>query len=213
MWLNSFPYRLNDLIDANSPGWDLQEAAVVANSGQVLGTGTRFGQTLAYIATPYIPGGQGALTVNCSVVASNLVATAPLPTVHFEVSRPLTGQSLGSFDVAPDVDGLYHLDLNVRGLLSIRASSSHWLAKRLNDVVVSDVGTVGGDFILVNGDLTGDNRVDAVDEAAMYELLGYYDIALDSEQWANNADLDGDGWVTLADLQIIQDNMGSVGDS
>jgi len=102
--------------------------------------------------------------------------------------------------VALTQDGLYSLPLSP-GVYSISISVSHWL-RRVASVDTRQGNTIA-DFILTNGDIQKDNRIDLLD-------LNVILVTFSSKSPAS--DLNGDSLVDLFDLNIVLANFGLVGD-
>ncbi|HRF58952.1 MAG TPA: S8 family serine peptidase [Fimbriimonadaceae bacterium] len=207
IWYNFEPIDLNDLVDpsSGSGNWVLYDAVKLTENAQIVGTGLLDGVRTAFLATPFEDSGQAGLTVNCSVILTNSAVAADTP-VTFEVTRAGTGQFVGSYTATRDPDtGRYHLlgTSGLRGQYSIRARAEHWLAKRCPEVYVSDFGTEGADFILVNGDIDGNNLIDSDDFDLLVANFGTA---------GPTGDLDGSGLVESDDFDILVENFGRSGD-
>ncbi|MBW7928262.1 MAG: hypothetical protein H3C58_09295, partial [Fimbriimonadaceae bacterium] len=64
-------------------------------------------------------------------------------------------------------------------------------------------------WTLVNGDVNGDNSVNAMDFLA---LRGAFGSSTGDAAWNPYADLNGDGSVGISDFQILRANFGRSGD-
>ncbi|MCW5933581.1 MAG: dockerin type I repeat-containing protein [Fimbriimonadia bacterium] len=133
--------------------------------------------------------------------------------IQVEFRDPWLGEVIERYTLpmfAPDTEGRVSLPLystlpDTTCQLYIRPYRS-WLGKR-----VSVDWERGGSLLIVlrNGDVNGDNVVDALDLAIALEQISASDSASETV-WS--ADVNLDGVVDESDLAIIAENLGSEGD-
>jgi Tol biopolymer transport system component len=138
--------------------------------------------------------------VSGTVAFQDLGASAAPPSA-VAVSVKWHGTPFGTYDVGLAPDGSYGLLLPA-GALTLSVKHTHWLRQT---VPADNIGgpADGVDFSLVNGDCFDDNVVDLRDLAQVLLRLGKQDPM---------TDLDEDGVVNPADLEIVLRNFGLVGD-
>ncbi len=218
-WVNNIPIDLNTRVDPGSPNWVLALASDVNDYGEILGYGYHNGNGRAFLATPFGSGGQTGLTVNCSVILSDFVGAAESVPISVDLYRTMDGSHYGPYTVYRDPGtGLYPMQINLRGQFDVVAKGPHWLASRAQNVVISNLGATGANFVLINGDIDQDNAVTVFDYGV---LSDYFDKASGDEDWTTvgpngfapkDADVDGDEAVTVFDYGIISDNFDRTGD-
>lgn len=108
-----------------------------------------------------------------------------------------------------DGAGKFTRSIPYTGSMDVRIKASHWLAKRLPSISVHPVNGAEIAVSLVNGDVNGDNSVNATD---FILLRAAYGSTASSTNWNANADLDGNGSVNLQDFLILRKNFGRTGD-
>ena len=101
-------------------------------------------------------------------------------------------------------DGVYELTVSAPGFLSYRQqievkADAVSLELRTGDLLVNLEAAHPG--VMLSGDATGDGVIDSTDAAAIVDVL-------ESSAYESSCDMDGDGSVTLADLQIAAANIG-----
>lgn len=101
--------------------------------------------------------------------------------------------ALGDFQALTPLTGGY--DLLVK--------ADHWLRRAVPNVTISPPGIEGLNFVLLNGDINGDNSINSDD----FDLL-----VQDFGTTGPTADLDGNGWVDSDDFDILVLNFGGEGD-
>ncbi len=89
------------------------------------------------------------------------------------------------------------------GTYTVRAKASHWLSQAVGAVKVTSTGVDGLSFVLINGDVDGDNLVSIFDYAILSDA---FDTREGDANFVLSADLDGDGWVTVWDYSILSQN-------
>jgi hypothetical protein len=110
------------------------------------------------------------------------------------------------------LDSVGHFTCNFHlapGTYDMTAKASHWLRRKIGTVTITPAGVSGLQFSLINGDVDGDNAVDAEDLAALNAASGSMQ---GSRNWNPNADLNGDGLVSRKDLTILVAHFGEQGD-
>ncbi len=89
------------------------------------------------------------------------------------------------------------------GTYQVRAKVSHWLSQVIGPVTVAANGANNLAFVLMNGDVDGDNIVSIFDYAVLSDA---FDTRDGDPGFLPSADLDGDGWVTVWDYSILSQN-------
>lgn len=79
------------------------------------------------------------------------------------------------------------------------------LRKKLEAVTLG----AGRNFVLINGDVNGDDTVNIADFLALRAAFGSSPA---SANWNRNADLNGDGSVNVSDFLILRAGFGKSGD-
>jgi hypothetical protein len=87
--------------------------------------------------------------------------------------------------------------------------TSHWLKKKVSNVVINGVGTDNVNVTLRNGDILPDNSVDLLD---YFGLSDSYNLALGDAGFNPMADLNGDDSVDLIDYFVLSDQYNTSGD-
>lgn len=108
-----------------------------------------------------------------------------------------------------DANGYVTVSPTSRGQHKVRVKASHWLAKKLDPVWLTDTGVYHLVFDLINGDVDGDNEVGGSD---LSEVSGAFLSADGDPNFNPMADLDGDGEVGSSDLSILSTNFLLAGD-
>lgn len=108
-----------------------------------------------------------------------------------------------------DASGNFQFTLPNQGTYSVVAQGRHWLGKKLTPVTVGAAGASGLNFILVNGDIDGDNEVGIGDYSQLSEA--YLSTYL-APTWNEDADLNGDEEVDIGDYSVLAANYGILGD-
>jgi Tol biopolymer transport system component len=137
----------------------------------------------------------------CGLVAFQGLDATATPPVSAAVSVTWHGTVFGTYDADLAPDGSYSLLLPA-GALTLSVRHTHWLRQTV-DADNSGGPVDGVDFTLVNGDCYDDNAVDLRDLA---QVLVYFGVPHPL------ADLDEDGLVGPADLDIVLRNFGEIGD-
>jgi Tol biopolymer transport system component len=138
--------------------------------------------------------------VSGRVAFQDLDASAT-PHAFVEARVTWNGEFWGKCEAELSPEGCYSISLPC-GLLTLSIKCTHWLRQTLP--VDTTEGPVSGvDFSLVNGDALADNAVDLRDLARVLFRLGTSD---------PSADLDEDGCVGFADLEIVYRNFGTIGE-
>lgn len=94
------------------------------------------------------------------------------------------------------------------GTYDVRFKVDHWLAKKLDNVILNPGGNVG-EVALVNGDVDNDNEIGPGDFGLLSSAFG--SVSGDSS-FLPEADLDGDGEVGPSDFGILSAHFGLAGD-
>lgn len=132
--------------------------------------------------------------------------------------RDTNGTVLETLNAVLDADGNFETNTTKRGTLDIVVKASHWLAKKLPNVEMTDFGSYGLAWSLVNGDIDGDNIVSLLD----YDKFStYFDKSSSDSDWntpdgdgvrPSDTDLDGDQFVSLLDYDLFSDHYDEMGD-
>ncbi len=146
-------------------------------------------------------------TVGGTITLGDFVAPVGGMTVPVEI-RPVGSMEPREVHlVALDDRGEYALQTALWGTFDVSAKGSHWLRQTVTGVPLT--GDVRVDFVLVNGDIDGDNELSLGDLSALVAAFG----AVPGERaWNPNADLDGDEEVGLSDFGILVRHFGMTGD-
>lgn len=146
-------------------------------------------------------------TVRGTVTLSNLDANVQGVPIELQVRFPGTSLPLEHANVQLSASGGFaYLSTTPHGTYDIAVKGTHWLRKTLRGVQIAETNL---HWILVNGDVDGDNEV-AIGDVAL--LSGVFGAELGDPQWDERADLNGDLAVDIGDLAILSDNFGLVGD-
>lgn len=158
----------------------------------------------------------------------HVVLWEPVPTPVFSISGQLTlGDFVGDITKIPiSVDlrkqggervlstinlqknGRFALnDLSI-GTYEVFFKADHWLGKTFKNLLVF-ANVTGLKAALFNGDADNNNTVNAQDAALVKKASGSRPSA---KKWNPNADLNGDNKINRLDAQILQKNLGQVGD-
>lgn len=108
-------------------------------------------------------------------------------------------------DLSPD--GTYRLTAPPGSLL-VSLKPTHWLRHTLG-VETSGGDSTGVNFVLVNGDVDGDNEVSIGDYAQLSVSFG---ASLGDPTYLPAADLDEDGTIDIGDFAILSSTFGTIGD-
>jgi hypothetical protein len=108
-------------------------------------------------------------------------------------------------------DGSFEVDVPQPDTYDVWVKASHWVARRITGIVV-DGSTNIGTVVLRNGDIDGNNKVNAQDQILLRNAYGSIRGPTPSPNWNPNADLNGDLRVNSADLIVLRNNYGAVGD-
>lgn len=135
------------------------------------------------------------------------VAGAPPLAATFDYVHATTGETLGSIPVGIPDNGAFEVPAPTENMV-VKVQAGTWLRRGLvADTRSADVA--GLNFVLLNGDVDGDNEVGSSDLSVVSSAF------LSSSGDANfvvNADLDRDGEVGSADLSILSSNFLLSGD-
>lgn len=150
--------------------------------------------------------GEGTL-ISGSVDLSGFTGPAPTPSVTFELV-PVGGGGAITIDGVPlGPGGSFSFAAAGSGAFEVYAKASTFLRRKLQHPIQLGGGSVSGlEFVLINGDVDGSNRIDLDDFlilAAVYESQPLLD---------PRADLNGDGAVDLEDYIILAANYEVTGD-
>lgn len=97
--------------------------------------------------------------------------------------------------------GNYTAPIGFVGSMEVSAKTSHWLRDRIGPFnIPTPAGASGRNFILINGDITGDNVINLDD---FLEMAATYEVSPPSNP---AADLNEDGLVNLDDFLILAAN-------
>lgn len=117
--------------------------------------------------------------------------------------------TLQTITFTPAGDGTFSFPAPAPGTYDMAFKASHWLRKKVANVVVTGSGASGLTPSLVNGDVNGDNVVSLGDLGLLRSSYGF---STGDANFNPNADLNGNGSVTLADLGILRSHFSQSGD-
>jgi hypothetical protein len=146
-------------------------------------------------------------TISGTVTFGDYTATPPTSvTLNFRL--PGAATPFKSMTVSLDAGGNFTAQNVPAEAYSVYIQTGTWLRRTLAlDLSTSDV--TNADFLLVNGDVNGDNRIDDADLRLLSAAIGSNPL---SPNWNPNADLNGDGIVNGNDLAILYKNLHRIGD-
>ena len=178
-------------------------------------------QTLGTLSSPEsvtVTATAGAVTVNQNlsitvptisgkVTFSDFLGPKPATvTLYFRNSGAST--PFGSMTVAVDSSGNYLAQNVPTSAYTVYVQTGTWLRKaNVVDLTTNDALTTN--FVLINGDIDGNNRVDTSDLRLLSKANGS---TSSSKNWNPKADLNGDGKVDSKDYAILYKNMRRIGD-
>lgn len=142
------------------------------------------------------------------VILSDFVGDVSLQTATLTFSpTDNSGDYVKVVTLGPSGEYSFNADMGP-GSYSVKAKSSHWLAKSAGVVAIGSVNT-GLSFVLTNGDCDDDNEVGIGD----YSILSAaYNTSLGDPGFVPAADLNGDDSVDIGDYAILSANYGLSGD-
>lgn len=200
----AFVWNKNDgMIDLGSLGGVKSYAGDINSSNQVVGT---FFDSQGYdhIAL-WEPVTKPTFNITGKVTLSNFDGNNSSIPVMVEVRRK--GSNTITSTVALQSDGSYSLTGINNGFYDIAFKASHWLQRTVNNVGVYEDTSLN--VVLINGDVDGNNVIDAQDQDLLKKANGS---TPDSRKWNPNADLNGDNKVNRLDKEILRENLGQSGD-
>lgn len=120
---------------------------------------------------------------------------------EIELRNVVSGQTELFTIVWLDSAGYYSIDAPFAGEYYLYVKVNNWLSRGIRLSLGTNYSNLN--FTLPNGDVSRNDMIDDEDLTLGLLSYGWFD-------W--NADLDGDGWVTDADLTLIIVNFGQVGE-
>lgn len=171
-----------------------------------VGTGTA-------TVTAGLPTGQtasGNITVASGTTVSGTIslngrASLVGEELTIQVRQAGTSTVLASYNVVIASGNAYSFVTSLSGTHDLSAKFRTSLRKKLAGVALG----AGRDFVLINGDVNGDDTVNIADFLALRAAFGSSPA---SANWNRNADLNGDGSVNVSDFLILRAGFGKSGD-
>lgn len=171
-----------------------------------------FAQWLAYIR-PNTETGTGVVTthdLSGRFTFSGLASGVPVPSsVTVEYRDPGTARLVSRHSVLLASNGDYVIMGGPIGQFDVTVKHGRWLRRTISVDTRRQQLTTGANFVLVNGDINGDNSVNATDFLMLRAAFGS---SPGAGNWNANADLNGDGSVNLQDFLILRGSFGRSGD-
>lgn len=131
----------------------------------------------------------------------------PTRPIEVRFREPGTTTTFETLEITPGPDGGFALPAPRETAFDVAVKASHWLRQTARwDPSVPERNL---NFLLVNGDVNGDNTVNIADFLGLRSAFGS---ARGSATWNPMADLNEDGSVGIADFLILRRNLGSSGD-
>lgn len=122
-----------------------------------------------------------------------------MPELSYELRNVGATTPLEQGTLRLNVNGTYSLISALRGNFDLAFKGPTWL-REVKTINVTSGQLNGVDFVLINGDVNGDNEVNLSD----YDIYSpAYDTIVGDANWDQRADLDGDGAVTLLDYDLF----------
>lgn len=152
------------------------------------------------------------LAISGNVTLQDWGASPNGQAVQIQVRNVGSTTALQTQTVFLDGSGAYSFNLGSginAGTYDFTAKGTHWLRKLRGSVTVTSSGATGVNFVLVNGDVDGDNEVAIGDYSLLSSSFG---LSLGDAGYNAMADLDGDDEVTIGDYAILSTNFGMTGD-
>lgn len=122
-------------------------------------------------------------------------------TVRQSGSSQLVNQVLCLFQPS----GVLYADIGYLGTFDFTVKAAHWRSATVKNNVITKSGMAFANTALINGDVNGDDKIDAVDTALVDAAMGS---KAGDANWNANADLNGDGVVNSLDRAIVVKNQG-----
>ncbi|MBS1704881.1 MAG: hypothetical protein JST40_03330 [Armatimonadetes bacterium] len=147
-------------------------------------------------------------------VSGNVGLSQWLPEQYPSADFRLTPTSGGNSIEVPNVElgpfGAFAFVTQARGQFECSAKSSHWLRQMLTvPITITDNGSGGNVFALLNGDVDEDNGITVFDYFVLSEAFGSFS---GDTNFVENADLDGDDEITIFDYLVLSENFDRFGD-
>lgn len=135
-------------------------------------------------------------------VQDSVVPNSPRP-ITFEWRDPSTDAVVLTWTAETDALNRAMIPTPAPGTYDLRIKGSHWLAKRIQNVVVGASDIPNLSVSLINGDCDGDNLT-TTDDYLVFSLA--FDTVEGDPAFNPNADLDESGAVTTDDYLIFSQN-------
>lgn len=189
--------------------WQLTEARGVSDDGTVIvGTGrNQVNEQRVWRATIVNPNQR---QIAGSVTFLDLLPSAIQPnSVEMQLLPSGSTTPIWEGSVSLGAGGAFSFTAIVTpGLYNLTAKGTHWLRKKI--AINTSPGNVSGvNFMLINGDIDGDNEVSISDYAILSSAYGSQQ---GDPNWVANSDLDGDLEIGISDYAILSANFGLSGD-
>lgn len=171
---------------------------------RVFGAGTNdvqmFNLQIQVLANPTITG---------SVALSDFAGTLSNIPLTFEIRDVGGNTPLETHVIFAQANGNYSFQTALTGNRDLLVKGPTWLRARRSNVNIHPTnGASGQAFVLVNGDVNGDNVVNVSDFLLLRNAFGSNS---SSPNWNANADLNKDGGVNVTDFLILRNNLGQSG--
>ncbi|MFA5865936.1 MAG: dockerin type I repeat-containing protein [Phycisphaerae bacterium] len=159
-------------------------------------------QIISTVPTPVMLSGQ--VTLQDTVINPTSLG------LQMEVRPPGNPTPLLTLPISfEDASGNYFINNTSlpAGMYDMSIKQSHWLRQTLPSMNLT-LESNWANFSLINGDVNGDNRIDAAD---LSDVLATMDLRSDDPGFNHGADLDDDNEITSTDLSIVLKNMDTMG--
>jgi len=146
-------------------------------------------------------------TISGTITFSQYLGTPPASVV-FNFRQVGASSPFMSVTVPVAADGSFKIQNVPTQSYQVYIQPGSWLRRTLSlNLTSSDV--TNADYVLLNGDINGDNRIDNTDR----RLITIADGAKPGDpNWNPRADLNGDGVIDYKDFDILYRNFGRIGD-
>ena len=146
-------------------------------------------------------------TIAGTISFSDYLGTKPSTVTLYFRKSGATGP-FTSVTVSVDSSGNYVAQNVPMSAYSVYIQLGAWLRKS-NSVDLTTNDALATNFVLINGDIDGNNRIDSSDLRLLTKANG---ATIASKNWNPRADLNGDGKVDSKDYAILYKNMRRIGD-
>lgn len=145
-----------------------------------------------------------ALPISGSVTLQDFGGATAGMTATIELRKAGTSTVVDTKTVTLGADGTFSFTSGIEaGSYDVSLKVGHWLRRKSTNVAITNSGVSGMTFSLINGDVNGDNKIDAADQTV---LTAAFRSTSAKANWNANADLNGDGQVSASDQVILGKN-------